>query len=162
VSKKQPVREIEYASLSEMLADVESMLANGYVSHGNWSLGQASGHVAEWMSYPIDGFPKPPWFMRAIFGVMKATGMCQRMANKILAEGFKPGMPTAPDTVPDSECDDREGVAKLRRVVNQTEQFSGELHLSPLFGKIDMATHVRVSLLHAQHHFGYLKPNQSD
>ena len=97
---KPPARQIKYADLDEMLADVESLLNNGYESTGNWTLGQATSHVADWMSFPMKGFPNPPMFVRVIFGVMKVTGMAKRMANDILENGFKPGSPTAPETVP--------------------------------------------------------------
>ena len=153
-----PARQLDYANLDEMLADVDSLLQNGYESAGNWTLGQATGHVAEWISYPLEGFPTPPIFMRAIFGVMKMTGTCKRMAKKILENGFKPGMPTAPDTVPEAAFTDEEGVAKLHAIVDQVKNFNGQLHKSPLFGDMDMATHIKVSLLHANHHFGYMQP----
>lgn len=151
-------RNVQYANFDEMLVDVSSLANGGYIKNGNWSLGQACGHVAQWMQFPLDGFPKPPFFMRAIFGVMQVTGMSKRMAAKIISEGFKGGMPTAPETVPAENTADAEGVAELQKVVDQLNQHSGSLHPSPLFGEMDMAQHIKVSLLHAEHHFAYLQP----
>ncbi len=160
MAKTEPKkRSLKYANFDEMLADVSALASSGYVKNGKWSLAQACGHVAEWMRFPLDGFPKPPLFMRAVFGVMKITGVCRRMAAKINAEGFKGGMPTAPETVPADNATDAEGIAKLQKIVDRINQHSGPLHASPLFGEMDMAQHVKVSLLHAEHHFGYLKPN---
>ena len=156
--KVPPVRQLKYANFEELLADVDSLSKNGYSSHGNWTLGQACGHVADWARFPMEGFPKPPLFMRAIFGTMKITGVAKRMANKILEDGFKPGMPTAPETVPGATFTDEEGVAKLHQTIEQLNTFSGQLQVSPLFGQMDMATHIKVSLLHGAHHFGYLEP----
>ena len=159
MAKPVPFRKLDYANLDEMLADVDDLLQYGYERSGNWTLGQAAGHVAEWISFPMDGFPTPPLLMRSAFRVMRVTGVAQRMAKNILADGFKPGTPTAPVTVPDASYSDQAGVARLRAVVQQLKQFDGPLQESPLFGPLDHATHVRVSLLHGAHHFGFLKPN---
>lgn len=159
MAKAEPVRpQLRYANFDEMMDDVESMASNGYTSHGKWTLGQACGHVADWMRFPMDGFPKPPWFIRIAFWMMNVTGMAKKMANKIKAEGFKPGLATAPDTVPDADFPDDEGIAKLRTMVDRLREHTGELHRSPLFGEMDVATHTQVSLLHAQHHFSFLAP----
>lgn len=149
-------REIRYADFDDMLADVDQLAQAGYVSHGQWSLGQATSHVADWMSYPMDGFPTPPWFIRAVFWFLGVTGMTAKMAEKIKAEGFQSGMATAPQTVQDPAYPDAEGIAKLRRVVAQFRNHDGPLQPSPLFGELDAATHEHVTLLHAAHHFGYL------
>jgi hypothetical protein len=154
--KKRP---LEYEDLDAMMADVCTLQTAGYISHGNWTLGQACGHVAEWMRFPLDGFPNPPLPLRLIFRVMKTTGMAGRMARKILEEGFRGGMPAAPETVPDvHSISDEQGIEKLQQVVDRVRNFEGALHPSPLFGQMDMATHIKVSLLHAAHHFGYLEP----
>lgn len=158
---KNYARELRYTDLPEMLADVEHMLASGYEKHGNWTLGQAAGHVADWARFPMDGFPTPPAPLRLIFWGMRKTGFAAKIANKIIAEGFKPGMATAPATVPSADSADEEGVQKLRDVVAQLQRHSGELHESPLFGKMDHETHVSVTLLHAAHHFAFLAPASS-
>ena len=83
------------------------------------------------------------------------------MKRKILAEGFKGGMPTAPETVPDADSfSDEQGIQKLRETINRLESFQGELIPSPLFGSMDMETLRKVTLLHAAHHLGYLAPGQ--
>lgn len=149
-------REFRYADLDEMLADVEHLLTVGYEKHGNWTLGQAAGHVADWARFPIDGFPNPPLPLRAIFWLLRKTGRADKMARQIMADGFKSGLPTAPATVPAAEISDAEGVEKLREVIARIKSHTGQLQASPLFGAMDKDTHVQVTLLHAAHHFGYL------
>ncbi len=163
MAKTEPQkRQLNYKNFDDMMADVRTLHSGGYSRHGSWTLGQACGHVAEWMRFPLDGFPKPPLPMRGIFWFMRTTGMAKRMANKILAEGFTGGMPTAPDTVPDAEqLTDEQGVERLRQMVERVQAFDGELISSPLFGPMDKETHVKVSLLHAAHHLGYLEPKTS-
>jgi len=151
-------RQVKYADLEQMVADVESLHANGYTRSGQWSLAQACGHIAEWMRFPMDGFPTPPLFMRAIFGVMRLTGAAKSMARKIESEGFKGGMPTAPETVPSDSISDAEGLTKLKQVVERLKGHQQPLHPSPLFGAMDLQRHIKVTLLHAEHHFGYLHP----
>ena len=158
-AKPVPARSVEYSSLDALLEDVEGLLANGYTAQGNWSLGQAADHVAEWMRYPMDGFPTPPFFIRMIFSLMKITGATKKMANRILTEGFRPGMPTDPKTVADASVSDADGVAKLKRVVEQLQNHSGSFHPSPLFGPMGRAEAEKVALLHAAHHFRFLAPN---
>lgn len=151
-------RVVKFNELNEIVSEVQSLLDNGYQRKGNWSLGQACGHLAKWMTYPIDGFPVPPIFLRPVFWIMKVT-MAKRMKAQIFAEGFKPGMPTAPESVPsEAEFDDQQGVDQLKAAVERLSQFNGELKPSPLFGPMDKATLTKVSLLHAEHHLGYLEP----
>jgi hypothetical protein len=151
-------RQLKYNDFDEMMADVNSLLLDGYISNGNWTLAQACGHVSEWMRFPIDGFPTPPLYLRIIFWFIRVT-IGSGMKQKILSDGFADGMPTAPETVPKADAmSDREAVAQLQRTADRVMAYDGELMPSPLFGKMDKQTHIKVSLLHAEHHFSYLEP----
>lgn len=158
MAKQQQRPELRFASLREMLEHAERLADGRYSQIGQWTLGQAASHIAQWMRFPIEGFPTPPIFMRTIFWVMRITGAAQRTANRILEEGFKPGMPTAPQTVADGSISDHQGIDELRRAVELMENHSGELHPSPLFGELDMAKHQKATLLHAAHHFSFIEP----
>ena len=89
---------------------------------------------------------------------MKVT-VGNRMKKKILAEGFKPGMPTAPVTVPDASVSDNEQVEKYFETMARLKAYEGELHPSPLFGPMDKESLMRVSILHAEHHLAFLVAN---
>ncbi len=159
MSKTTPrAREIRYEGLDEMLADVDQLITSSYAKHRNWTLGQAAGHVADWARFPMDGFPTPPAPLRVLFWGMRKFGYAQKMADDILANGFKPGQPTAPATIPSADASDHEGIEKLHAVVEQLKQHNGALHPSPLFGEMDKETLIHVTLLHAAHHFGYFTP----
>jgi hypothetical protein len=107
----------------------------------------------------MDGFPKPPLFVRSIFGIMKALGMTEKMKQSILSQGFKPGTPTAPQTVPAADAvEDATGVQQLGKVIDRMRDFDGPLHPSPLFGEMDREMWIKVTLLHAQHHLAFLVP----
>ncbi|MDG1873605.1 MAG: DUF1569 domain-containing protein [Mariniblastus sp.] len=159
MSKPKPQkRKLKFSDYDEMMVEVQALAESGYVSNGNWNLGQASSHVADWMLFPLDGFPVPPLPIRIMFWFMKKT-VVPGMKRKILAEGFKGGVMTAPETVAGSdEYSDQQGQEKLRAAVDRVSSHTGSLYPSPLFGEMDMAMHHKVSLLHAEHHFGYLQP----
>ncbi|GAB5406372.1 MAG: DUF1569 domain-containing protein [Aureliella sp.] len=159
---KTRAREIRYQDLDEMIADADQLLSGGYQQHGNWTLAQVAGHVADWARFPMDGFPTPPAPLRLVFWTLRKLGVADRMAKQIKENGFKPGIATAPQTVPPSDASDAEAVAKLRAVAAQMKNHSGPLHTSPLFGEMDPPTHLHVTLLHAAHHFGYLTPNGTE
>ncbi len=153
-------RQLKFANFEEMMNEINSLEEGGYESQGNWSLAQICGHVADWMRFPIDGFPIPPIYMRPIFFLMKIS-IGDKMKRDILANGFKAGMPTAPETIPDDdEMTDRQGIGVLKKTIARVCAHTGELLPSPLFGPMDKETLLQVTLLHAEHHLGFLEPKE--
>ena len=51
-------RKITFASLDAAILEAEQLLGSGYEKAGNWNFGQVCGHLENWLSYPMDGFPK--------------------------------------------------------------------------------------------------------
>lgn len=154
---KPDKRNLKFADFEQMFREIDSLNDKGYSSNGNWNLAQTCGHLTEWMRFPVDGFPKQPFFMRVMFWLMKVT-VGPGMKRKILANGFSGGMPTAPETVPAVDAKtDAEAIQIFRDTVKRVTAHKGELHPSPLFGPMDMETLKSVTLLHAEHHLGYLQ-----
>lgn len=159
MAKESDKRELKFESLDEIVAEATRLRDSGYESKGNWNLSQTCSHLAEWSKFPMDGFPKPPIFLRAIFGTLKMFGFVERMKNDILTNGFKAGTPTAPQTVPASDAhSDADGVAELAEVLERMKTFDGPLQPSPLFGPMDRDLWQRITLLHAEHHLAFLVP----
>ena len=150
-------RKLSFASLDEVVADAENLLARGYDRAGNWTLAQVSGHLAEWMRFPLDGPPRIPLLVRPVVWLMRVT-VGGRMRRAILERGFTPGKPTFRETVPPVESEDAAGVARLREVVGRWKTHTGELFPSPLFGRMDRETWVRLQLRHCEHHLSFLVP----
>lgn len=150
-------RKQSFATLDEVVADAENLLAKGYDRAGNWDLAQVAGHLAQWMSFPIEGFPKPPIFIKPMLWTMKVT-VGRRMLKKILAEGFTPGGRTMPETVPPPGGNPADAVAKLRDVVERWKAHSGDVFPSPLFGAMTKETALALQLKHAAHHLSFLIP----
>ncbi|MDA8746255.1 DUF1569 domain-containing protein [Rubripirellula amarantea] len=155
-SQKRPLR---FESLDDIIQEANQLLHTGYVSRGNWTLGQACFHLAEWTRFPMDGFPRPPFVLRLVFSAMKGLGIIKRMEATLLTEGFKAGTPTAPQTVvPSNEMTDQAGVDQLTEVIHRMKHFDGPLQPSPLFGVMDREVWTKVTLLHAAHHLAFLEP----
>jgi len=159
MGKAAPVkRSLKFENTEAMLGEAKSLLETGYQSHGNWTLGQTCGHIANWMQYPLDGFPRPPIPLRLILWAVKHT-FGPGMKRKILAEGFSGGSPTAPQAVPAADqISDQQGFEKLQQAVDRLTAYDGPILPSPLFGPMDKSTLLKITLLHAEHHLGYLEP----
>ena len=149
--------EAQLPSLDEVVADAENLLAKGYDRAGNWDLAQVAGHLANWLSYPVEGFPKVPIVIRPMLWMMRVTSG-RRMRDKILAGGFTAGGRTVPETVPAAGGDAAEAVARLRRAAEQLKNHAGPIVPSPLFGAMTKDVAVRLQLRHCEHHLSFLVP----
>ena len=69
-------RELHFTDLAQLDADARA-LAEGDAAGklhrlGNWSLGQALGHLAAWTNFGFDGYPmKVPFYIKAMIRPMK-------------------------------------------------------------------------------------------
>jgi hypothetical protein len=149
-------RQIRFESLDDVVRDAEGLLAKGYDRAGNWDLAQVCGHVANWMTYPVEGFPRPPAPIRAMLWLMKkAVG--RGKFEKYLAEGMPAGKPTMPESVPPPGGDPAAAVARLKQAVEKFKA-AGGVHPSPLFGPMTKDEATRLQLIHAAHHLSFLVP----
>jgi hypothetical protein len=153
-----PRRELAFRDLDAAVQDARSLHCGGYVQAGNWDLAQVCGHLADWMRFPLDGFPKPPlpiglmlWSMRHAVG--------RRMLRKILQSGsMSAGGPTMPETVPQPGGDEAAAVERFEHVGARFQAHEGPFHRSPLFGDMDRETLTRLQLSHCSHHLSFLVP----
>ncbi|MBA4188162.1 MAG: hypothetical protein C0467_09110 [Planctomycetaceae bacterium] len=150
-------RKLSFATLDEVVADAENLLANGYDRAGNWDLGQVAGHLANWLSYPVEGFPKFPLVFWPILWLMRVT-TGKVLLREYLAEGMPSGKPTLRMTVPKSGGDPKVAVAKLNAAATKFAAHTGPIHPSPLFGAMNKDTAVRLQLRHCEHHLSFLIP----
>ena len=152
-------RSLEFSTLDDAVRDAEELLDAGYQRAGNWDLSQACRHLSQWMTFPLDGFPKVPAPVRGVFWIMRRT-IGRRQLEKILATGaMKAGMPTIRETVPVSGSDEAASVAAFRETVGRFKNHKGPLFPSPLFGELDHATATKLQLIHCAHHLSFLIPN---
>lgn len=153
-------RKLTFATLDDVVRDAESLLAKGYDRAGNWDLAQVCLHLAEWLRFPVEGFPKLPLFLRPVFWLFRNTiGKAKRL--KYSAEGMPSGKPTIPQTVALPGGDATAAVAKLKETAERFTAFGGAIHPSPLFGAMTKDEALQLQLKHCEHHLSFLIPHSS-
>ena len=79
--------------------DAENLLAKGYDKAGNWDLAQVRGHLAEWMRFPIEGFPKPPLLHPADVLADAGDGRARRCSRRFSPTDSRRAGGRCPQTV---------------------------------------------------------------
>jgi hypothetical protein len=155
-------RKLEFKDLTDVVNDARMLASKGYVALGKWNLSQACNHINEWLRFPVDGYPPIPIYFRPIFWILKSTIMPKKLQQYIADKSFPAGKPTIKQTVFEPNfTSDEEAVRKLAATVERFRSFRGELHASPLFGKMDRQTHTNLQLVHAAHHLSFLIPKST-
>jgi hypothetical protein len=151
-------RRLTFASLDEVVADAENLLAKGYDKAGNWDLAQCCFHLAEWVRYPVEGFPRIPLLMRPVLWLMRNT-VAGPALRKALEKGELPtGQPTLTQSLTAPGGDPTAAVAKLKESVARFRAYTGPYQPSPLLGVLDAETGLKVQLVHCAHHLSFLVP----
>ncbi len=151
-------RQLRFDTLADAVRDAETLLANGYDKAGKWSLGQCCGHLANWLTYPLDGFPKIPLVLRPVMWVMRKTIGRPKYERYVREQTFPTGAPTVPQSVPAPDANDAEAVAKLKAAVERYEAHAGPIRPSPLFGPLTKDEARKMQLVHCAHHLSFLVP----
>src|SRR4051812_1096225 len=83
-------RPLHFTSIDRALAEAQRLAGVERESRlertGNWTLGQALGHLATWANFPFDGYPvevHPPLPVRMILRLLR---------GRILKHGLTPGV----------------------------------------------------------------------
>jgi hypothetical protein len=156
-AKTQDRRKLRFESIDDVLADVDRIVAADKAGKlrrtGNWTAGQAMGHVAAWANYPYDGFPMgpPPWFVRIILRFLK---------KKYLREGMPAGVKTLVEngTFGIDVLSTDEGAARLRKALTRLKSGEPAKFDSPAWGKMPDEERIAINLRHAELHLSFLNP----
>jgi hypothetical protein len=151
-------RELTFQNFDDVIADVKRLEAEGYQAHGKWDLSQICEHLADWMSYPMDGFPKSPLFVRWMLAILRATVGKTMLKDFTSKQKMKENQPTIPNSVHSSQDDARKSVERLLQLIERFRRYRGELHPSPLFGALDHEQATKLQLAHCAHHLSFLEP----
>jgi hypothetical protein len=151
-------RDLKFATLDEAVREAEALHERGYRKAGEWDLAQACGHLAQWIDFPMDGFPSPPAILKPFLFVARHT-VGPIAARRVLAKGEMPaGAPTMKETVPPPGGDEPRAIEALRRSIERFEKYDGPFQPSHLFGHLNRDEWMKLQLLHCAHHLGYLVP----
>ena len=146
-------REVHYSSYDDFLADAERLATGETKMLGNWTLGQAFGHLANSLNFSIDGFPgSAPWPMK----IMARLFMRKMMFEGPLKPGFKLPKKFEDKVVP-GEMSSEDGIAALRTAIGRVKSATS-LAPHPAFGKISADDWTRANLRHAELHMSFAVP----
>src|SRR5580704_7056649 len=111
-------RKLTFATVDDVVLDADNLQAKGYQKVGNWDLSQVCLHLADWMRFPMDGFPNPPLPIAFMLWMLRNT-IGKKMYRKYTAEGMPAGKPTMPQTVHQTGTDSATAIAKLKEVAER-------------------------------------------
>jgi hypothetical protein len=138
---------------AELLADAERR--GTLRAAGNWTLGQALGHLAFWANAPYDGYPEmgqPPWFIRMLLPLFKS-----RFLNKGMPAGVRiRGVPDG--TFGTSLVGTDEALFAMRAAFTRLSLQAPTRH-NAIFGHMTHADWIKLNLRHAELHLSFLHPS---
>jgi hypothetical protein len=156
-TRKVPGRRLlRFESIDQVLIDVDRLAAAERAGKlrrlGNWTLGQALGHLASWAEYGYTGAPlKTPFFIRWVLRMRKQKFLYGPMRSGVRIPGVEGGT-LATDPVPLDEALDR-----YRRVLTRLKA-EPPTAPSPIFGPLTHEEGIALTLRHAELHLGFFVP----
>jgi len=148
-------RELHFHSIDEALAEAESLAtaerAGTLSSCGQWTLGQALGHLAAWVDYGFTGAPiKVPFFIPWIARPFK-----KRILSCTLPAG-KNILGVAGGTLAKDVISTDDGLARFRQAFGRLKSESPQLsHL--LLGRLTHDEWIALNLRHAELHLSFMR-----
>ncbi|MEX0676331.1 MAG: DUF1569 domain-containing protein [Pirellulales bacterium] len=151
-------RVLAFDSLAEAIVDGEHLAAAERAgtlrATGNWTLGQALGHLAFWAAAPLDGYPpvpRAPWFLRMMAPWIKA-----RFLRKGLMPGLSiPNMPGGTYGVALIPTD--QGLAQCRQAFERLTHEAPTV-ANPFFGPLTHEEWIKLNVRHAELHLSFFHP----
>jgi hypothetical protein len=144
-------RPLQFASLDEVMPDVERLLA-GHTTVGNWSLGQICDHLTAAVNAAVDGFPgRAPWVFRKTVGPL--------VLRRILRTGRFPYWIRLPRRYwPRPGTDARAQAEALRTALRRLAEHPGPLAEHPLADRVSRGQWERLHCIHCAHHLSFALP----
>ena len=149
-------RAVRYDSYQDLLDDAERLAVSDVQSLGNWSLGQALGHLARAMEMSVEGSElKAPWLVRFVARVFYR----QRFLSGPMPAGFRLPRAASEALVPENQ-DSQTGLAELRRAIGRLhDEIDRARH--PVLGELSLDEWDSLHLRHAEMHMSFLVPESA-
>ncbi len=149
-------RTLRFAGPAEDLADAESIVAADRAGRlrrtGNWTAGQALGHIAAWIDFAFDGYP--------LTVAPEAALIARQFLPRILEQGMQAGYRFAgveDGTYGITKYPADEGLDRLRRAWARLEkQIPPREHA--FFGPMTHEQWIQQNLRHAELHQSFFHP----
>ena len=152
-------RDLRFAKLSEVQEDLKNLASRNYTKTAQWDLSQVAEHLADWMTFPIDGFPKSPCILGILIGVMRVIQGKSLYKKFVRDQRMPTGQPTIPTTVYPASDSSARSVERLLKAIDRLSAHRGPIHPSPLFGQLSYDELVALQLAHCAHHLSFLVPS---
>ncbi len=154
-------RSLQFSRLDDIADEIDRLHRDGYERAGNWSLSQCCDHLSDWMSFPIDGFPKIPFPINLLLGAMRMMSG-KAMLRKIIGnQSMRTGQPTIAQTVHADHHHEEASVARLQSALRRLAEHAGPFHPSPLFGTLTREEVIQLQMTHCAHHLSFLIPKKA-
>jgi hypothetical protein len=152
-NKVEGRRELHFANINEILADAQQ-LASGQVRQlGNWSLGQATWHMAKTMKLSLDGTHfRAPLLLRLFAPLFK-----KRLLRGPMRPGFKLPRNAAAEFIPAGFISTEQGLADLQANIERLNRETRRAP-SPVFGQMTREEWDQLHLRHAELHLSFFVP----
>jgi hypothetical protein len=154
-TKKASRRSVRYASLEDAVTDADRLAAadraGALRASGNWTLGQALGHIAGWSDCHFLGFPDlppTPFFIRVMMKLSRGYILKKGLPAGITLRGVESGTKfTEQFTVDD-------GLARFHAAIHRLHH-EVPRHPSPGFGHMTRDECRALFLRHAELHLSF-------
>jgi len=148
-------RSLRFETIDAAVADAQHLVdaerAGRLTSCGNWTLGQAIGHLATWANFAFDGYPdavRAPLPVRAILRLLR-----NRIINHGMMPGVKvgriPGGTLGLDVLPADEA-----MSRYRAAMERLRATAPAI-VNPAFGRLTHAQWIQLNLRHAELHLSF-------
>jgi hypothetical protein len=148
-------RRVRFTSIDEVLGDVGALVAADRVGNlrrlGNWTLGQALGHLATWVNFGFDGYPpslNPPFFIKWILKARKRRYIHQGLPAGAKIPGQENG--TAGTEILSTE----EGAHRYRHAMERLRD-GPPARPNVIFGPLNHDEWIQLHLRHAELHLSF-------
>lgn len=155
-------RQLRFESIDDVRREIDRIVAAEQAGTlritGNWSPGQAFGHLASWINYGWDGYPpelQPNWIVRLLL---------RRLVKRIAHDGYPAGsrIPRiAEGTFATQVFTTEDGARRLRDALDRLERREPVQFHSPAFGQVSDDVRIAMQLRHAELHLSFFWPEAS-
>ena len=149
-------RERHFKTIDDALAEAERLAAaereGRLEQRGNWTLGQALGHLATWAGFALDGYPdtlRPPLVVRVIGRLLR-----RRILRGPMMSGMRIGRIPG-GTVGTDMLSSDEGLRRFRAQFERLRTTAPTV-ANPVFGPLTHQQWIDLNLRHAELHLGFL------